>query len=124
VSKGRIVSIIDDDDSIRSAVDDLVCSLGLEAHTFESAEDFLKSPDREATSCIICDLQMPGMSGQDLQRHLIAEGRQTPMIFITAFPEPRIREYVLAKGALAFLEKPFDGSRLVGLIRDAVAAGH
>jgi FixJ family two-component response regulator len=123
VPKSRIVSIIDDDDSIRSAVDDLVCSLGLVARTFESAEEFLKSPDHAASSCIICDLQMPGMSGQELQRHLIEEGRQPPMIFITAFPEPRIREYVLAKGALAFLEKPFDGSKLVGLIRDAMAAG-
>ena len=121
MSKGRIVSIIDDDDSIRSAIDDLVCSLGLEAHTFESAEDFLKSPDREATSCIICDLQMPGMSGQDLQRRLIAEGRRMPIIFITAFPEPRIRESIMAKGALAFLEKPFDCGKLVGLIRAAMA---
>ncbi len=65
---------------------------------------------------------MPGMSGQDLQRRLIAEGQRTPMIFITAFPERRIRECVLARGALAFLEKPFDGCRLVSLIRDAVAA--
>jgi len=122
VSKGRIVSIIDDDDSIRSAIDDLVCSLGFAAHTFESAEDFLKSPDREATSCIICDLQMPGMSGQDLQGRLIAEGRRMPIIFITAFPEARIRECVMARGALAFLEKPFDCGKLVSLIRDAMAA--
>ena len=119
--KGHIVSIIDDDDSIRSAIDDLVCSLGLEAHVFESAEDFLKSPDREATSCIICDLQMPGMSGQALQSRLIAEGRHKPIIFITAFPEARIRESVMAKGALAFLEKPFDCGKLVGLLRDAMA---
>jgi FixJ family two-component response regulator len=120
VSKGRIVSIIDDDDSIRSAVDDLVCSLGLEAHTFESAEDFLKSPDRETTSCIICDLQMPGMSGQDLQSRLIADGRRMPIIFITAFPEARIRESVMAKGALAFMEKPFDCGKLISLIRGAM----
>ena len=122
MSKGRIVSIIDDDDSIRSAIDDLVCSLGFVAHTFESAEDFLKSPDRETTSCIICDLQMPGMSGQDLQGRLIAEGRRMPIIFITAFPEARIRECVMARGALAFLEKPFDCGKLVSLIRDAMAA--
>jgi FixJ family two-component response regulator len=122
VSEGRVVSIIDDDDSILSAIDDLVCSLGLVAHTYRSAEDFLSSPDRDETSCIICDLQMSGMSGQDLQRCLIAEGHHTPMIFITAFPETRIRECVMARGALAFLEKPFDGGKLVSLIRDAVAA--
>jgi FixJ family two-component response regulator len=122
VSKSRVVSIVDDDNSIRSAIDDLVCSLGLVAHTFESAEDFLKSPDRDATSCIICDLQMPGMSGQDLQRRLIAEGCRKPIIFITAFPESRVRDSVMANGALAFLEKPFDGGKLVSLIRDAMAA--
>lgn len=107
---------------MRTAIDDLVSSLGLVAHTYGSAEDFLSSTDRDASSCIICDLQMPGMSGQDLQRRLIAEGHHTPMIFITAFPEKRIRDGVLAKGALAFLEKPFDGCWLVSLIRDAVAA--
>jgi FixJ family two-component response regulator len=122
VSDSRVVSIIDDDDSIRTAIDDLVSSLGLVAHTYQSAEDFLSSTDRDATSCIICDLQMPGMSGQDLQCRLIAEGHHTPMIFITAFPETRVRECVLAKGALAFLEKPFDGGKLVSLIRSAVEA--
>jgi FixJ family two-component response regulator len=122
VSEGRVVSIIDDDVSIRTAIDDLVSSLGLVAHTYQSAEDFLISPDRNEASCIICDLQMSGMSGQDLQRCLIAEGHHTPMIFITAFPETRVRECVLARGALAFLEKPFDCGQLVNLIQGAVAA--
>jgi FixJ family two-component response regulator len=122
VSEGRVVSIIDDDDSIRTAIDDLVCSLGLVAHTYCSAEDFLNSPDLDASSCLICDLQLSGMSGQELQRHLITEGHRVPMIFITAFPGKRIRECVLARGALAFLEKPFDGAKLVSLIRSAVAS--
>lgn len=120
--ESHIVSVIDDDESIRSAIDDLVGAVGLVAHTYASAEDFLKSPDRDAASCIVCDLQMSGMSGQELQRRLIAEGRHVPMIFITAFPERRIRESVLASGALAFLEKPFDGGELVSLIRQAMVS--
>jgi FixJ family two-component response regulator len=122
VAETRIVVVIDDDDSIRSAIDDLISSLGLVAHTYASAEDFLASPDWDASSCVICDLQMPGMSGQDLQRHMCKQGRRVPMIFITAYPEPRIRDGVMNKGALAFLEKPFDGGKLISLIRHAVAA--
>jgi FixJ family two-component response regulator len=121
VPDNRII-VVDDDDSVRSALDDLISSLGLVAHTYESAEAFLASADRDAASCVICDLQMPGMSGQDLQRRMIEEGLLVPMIFITAYPEPRIRDGILSNGALAFLEKPFDGGRLVCLIRHAVAA--
>lgn len=121
VSKAHIVSIIDDDESVREAIEDLVSSLGFEARAFGSAEDFLRSSDYDRTSCVITDLQMPGMSGQDLQHQMGAEGRAVPMIFITAFPEARIRDNVMAKGALAFLEKPFDGGTLTQLIRDATA---
>lgn len=122
MSKPPIVSIIDDDESVRDALEDLVSSLGFAAHVFGSAEEFLNSPDRDVTSCVITDLQMPGMSGQDLQHKLGADGRDIPMIFITAFPEPRVRDNVMAKGALAFLEKPFDGGTLGRLIRDATSA--
>lgn len=122
MSEARTISIIDDDESVRSSIEDLVSSLGYIAHVFESAEEFLKSPDPDATACLITDLQMPGMSGQDLQRRLLAEGRHVPLIFITAFPENHIRESVLAKGALAFLEKPFDCGQLVALIRHAMTS--
>ena len=120
MSKAHTISIIDDDESVRSSIEDLVSSMGFAAHVFESAEDFLSSPDHDGTSCLITDLQMPGMSGQDLQRRLLAEGRRVPIIFITAFPEKRIRECVLAAGALAFLEKPFDGGELADLIQNAM----
>lgn len=122
MSKARTISIIDDDESVRSSIEDLVCSLGYTAHPFESAEEFLKSPDSHEAACLITDLQMPGMSGQDLQRRLLAKGRTLPIIFITAFPEQRVRESVLAKGALAFLEKPFDCGRLVSLIQQAMTS--
>jgi FixJ family two-component response regulator len=122
VSEARTISIIDDDESVRSSIEDLVSSLGYIAHAFESAEEFLQSPDLDETACLITDLQMPGMSGQDLQRRLLAQGRTLSIIFITAFPEKRIRESVLTKGALAFLEKPFDCGHLVTLIQRAMTS--
>src|SRR5258707_10214783 len=88
VSKVRIVSIIDDDPSVRAAMEGLVRSLGFVACTFESAKDFLRSPRADDTSCLITDMQMPDMNGLELQSHLIAQGRRLPIIFITAFPEP------------------------------------
>lgn len=121
MSKPPIVSIIDDDESVRDALEDLVSSLGFEARAFASAEDFLNAPDYSLSACVITDLQMPGMSGQELQHKLEANGQIIPMIFITAFPEPRTRDNVMAKGALAFLEKPFDGGTLTQLIRHATS---
>ena len=122
MSEARTISIIDDDESVRSSIEDLVSSLGYTAHAFESAEEFLKSPDPDEAACLITDLQMPGISGQDLQRRLLVEGRTLPIIFITAFPEKRVRESVLARGALAFLEKPFDCGHLVTLIQRAMTS--
>jgi FixJ family two-component response regulator len=121
VSKTHIVSIVDDDESVRSSIEDLMYAMGFVARAFESAEEFLNSPDRDLTACLITDLQMPGTSGQDLQSHLLAKGRAPPMIFITAFPEKNVRERVLAKGALAFLEKPLDSEMLIGLVQNALA---
>jgi FixJ family two-component response regulator len=122
VSKNRIVSIVDDDESVRSSIEDLMSALGFVARAFESAEEFLNSPDSHRTACLITDLQMPGTSGQDLQNRLLAAGRAPPMIFITAFPEKNTRERVMAKGALALLEKPIDCQRLIGLVEKAMAA--
>jgi FixJ family two-component response regulator len=120
VSKTRIVSIVDDDESVRSSIEDLMCALGFVARTFESAEEFLNSSDRDRTGCLITDLQMPGTSGQDLQSHLLAKGDAPPTIFITAFPDKNVRARVMAKGALAFLEKPVDCKTLVGLVQKAM----
>ncbi|SEF10292.1 Response regulator receiver domain-containing protein [Rhizobiales bacterium GAS191] len=124
VSKVRIVSIIDDDASVRVAMEGLVRSLGFVACAFESAEDFLRSPRVDETSCLITDVQMPGMNGLELQSHLLAQGRRLPIIFITAFPEQSIRQRAQAAGALAFLEKPFDGETMVGLLHKALASNH
>jgi FixJ family two-component response regulator len=121
VAKMRIVSIIDDDASVRVAMAGLVRSLGFVARAYESAEDFLRSPQADDTACLITDVQMPGMNGLELQSHLLAQGRRLPIIFITAFPEPNIRKRAEAGGALAFLEKPFDGGIIVNLLQEALA---
>jgi FixJ family two-component response regulator len=115
-----IVSIIDDDPSVRQATDGLVRSLGYRAATFESAEDFLSSNLVADTSCLITDVQMPGLSGVELQSLLNARGTRVPIIFITAFPEERIRRSVLAAGAIGFLSKPFNEARLIEHLQTAL----
>ena len=109
LSSAPIVSIVDDDESVRVATTKLVRVHGFMAHGFASAEEFLQSPRAKETSCLITDVRMPGMSGVDLQSHLIAQGRRVPVIFITAFPEEGSQKRALAAGAVCFLTKPFDG---------------
>jgi FixJ family two-component response regulator len=111
-----VISIIDDDASVRVAANRLVRSLGYVAHTFASAKDFLQSPNVDDTWCVIADVQMPGMSGVELQSLLNAQGRYLPIIFITAFPEESIRTRALEGGAIGFLSKPFDGQVLIEYI--------
>jgi FixJ family two-component response regulator len=108
-----VISIIDDDASVRVATDRLVRSLGYIAHTFASAEEFLVSSQANDTSCMITDGQMPGMSGIELQSHLLAQGRRVPIIVITAFPEESARTKALDAGAVCFLTKPFDAPTLI-----------
>src|SRR5215471_15320064 len=115
-----MISIIDDDPSVREATDGLVRSLGYQAAMFASAEDFLQSDRVDETSCLITDVQMPGLSGVELQSELIARGNDTPMIFITAFPEERTRRRALDAGAVGFLSKPFDEGRLIEYIETAL----
>jgi FixJ family two-component response regulator len=117
-----VISIVDDDASVRVATNRLVRSLGYIAHTFASAEEFLASSQANDTCCMIADVQMPGMSGIELQSHLLAQGRRLPIIFITAFPEESARTKALNAGAICFLTKPFDGPTLVRHL-DAVLQG-
>jgi FixJ family two-component response regulator len=118
-----IISIIDDDDSMRCAMKSLVTSLGLRVHTFRSAEDFLQSPRLDDTSCLITDLQMPGLSGVELQSLLLAQARHMPIILVTAFPEEHTRNRAMEAGALGFLSKPFETQTLIKLIEQAIATG-
>src|SRR5258708_20512431 len=106
LSRAPVVSIVDDDDSVRTAMSSLVRSLGYEACLFASAEAFLASPHLDDTSCLIADIQMPGMNGLDLQSELHARQRYIPIIFITTFAEERIRKPTEAPGPLRFLTHP------------------
>jgi FixJ family two-component response regulator len=116
----KIVSIVDDDESVREATKGLVRSLGYSAVAFSSAEEFLNSDSLNDTSCLITDVQMPGISGVELQHTLIEQGHNLPIIFVTAYPEDRIRTRVLAAGAIDFLSKPFSDDELIGSIGAAL----
>jgi FixJ family two-component response regulator len=113
LQKVPVISIIDDDESVRGATRSLVRSLGFTAQTFASAEDFLQSPRVNDSSCVITDVQMPGLSGVELQSRLLAQGCRIPIIFITAFPDENVEARAMKAGAICFLSKPFDGSTLI-----------
>src|ERR1700757_4112258 len=98
-----MISIIDDDESVRHATKGLLRSLGYGASAFASVEDFLRSGRVDDTSCLITDVRMPGMSGVELQRLLIAQGNRTPVIFMTANPGQAIRTVVMNAGAVGVL---------------------
>ena len=119
--KVPMISIVDDDISVRESTKELVESLGYEALTFASAEEFLGSQRVRDTSCLITDLQMRGLSGIDLQRRLVDEGRGIPTIFITAFPDEKTRSHALNAGAIGFLSKPFSDEALIHHLNAALA---
>lgn len=97
-------------------------SLGYSVHTFASAENFLQSSNLNGASCVIADVQMPGMNGVELQAHVLAQGLRLPFIFITAYPDERTRAQVLKAGAICYLAKPFEVRSLIGCLEAAL--GH
>ena len=115
-----VISIVDDDESVRVATKRLVRSLGFVGHAFASADEFLQSPWLADTSCVIADVQMPGISGLELQQLLVARGHRTPVIFITAFPDDRVRARALQAGAICFLTKPCHGTTLIQCLEMAL----
>lgn len=115
-----VISVIDDDASIRAATKNLLSSHGYSVHTFESAEDFLQSAHQGDSSCVVADVQMSGMSGLDLLTHLRSRGNDVPFIFITAFPDENLRARALKIGAICFLSKPFAGPVLINYIELAL----
>ena len=121
MSKVPVIAIVDDDTSVRAATTCLMRSLGYVAYGFASAEEFLNSPHLPDTSCLITDVQMPGMGGIELQRCLIEQGRDIPVILISAFPSERLKAIrALGPDAVCFLSKPFATENLLDCLRTAL----
>jgi len=108
----RLISVVDDDDSVREATASLLRSFGFSVKEFASAEQFLDSPFLGKTACLILDVRMPGMSGAELQRQLASERRRVPIIFITAHDDQAMQAKVMRGGAIDFLRKPFSEEAL------------
>ncbi len=119
-SKTKLVAIVDDDDSMRSALQGLLKAVGLAAQAFASAEEFLKSGQQCQTACLIADIRMPGMSGLELQAKLNAEHCRIPTIFITAHGDEKMRMQALRAGAVEFMAKPFNDEALLDSVRAAM----
>jgi FixJ family two-component response regulator len=115
-----VIAIVDDDAGVRSSLASLVRSLGYEAHTYESGVDFLRQPPGDDPACMIADMQMPVVTGDELQARLVASGRRFPIIFMTAFPKESIRAQVMAAGAHCYLSKPSTGDEIVRCLEEAL----
>ena len=115
-----MIAVVDDDRFVRDGLEDLLASVGHRVRTYQSATQFLESGELADTSCVITDLQMPGMSGLDLQQYLSNSSRETPVIFLTGFPNDQARALALDRGALAFLSKPFEEVDLLSCLDRAL----
>ena len=116
-----MISIVDDDESVREALDSLLKSVGYRTELFASALEFLRLGHHEDARCLILDVRMPGLSGLELQRQLVASGSSIPIIFITAHGDGAARAQALGAGAAAFLRKPFTEEALLQAVDDALA---
>lgn len=114
------IAVVDDDESVRQAIDNLLRSLGFVVRSFASGADFLQSHRKRRVACLISDLQMPTMSGIDIQAALAEQGDPTPVILITAFPNDAVKARALRAGAVGFLTKPFDGNALIACVERAL----
>jgi FixJ family two-component response regulator len=118
--RNPLISIVDDDDALRSSLENLIRSVGLLAQGFSSAEAFLSSNHVPETRCLVLDVRMPGMSGPDLQRQMAVANSHIPIIFITAHEDDDRRTQALEAGAVAFLYKPFYEGELLNAIDAAL----
>jgi FixJ family two-component response regulator len=119
----KLVSVVDDDESVRESLPDLLRSLGFDAHAFSSAGDFLASSSLDGTSCLILDIAMPGMSGPELQQELARRKSNIPIVFITAFSDETSLPWLLRRGAVACLIKPFSEAAILEAVNTALARG-
>jgi len=120
MSNPSLVSIVDDDESVRESLPDLLRELGFSVQAFSSAEEFLASDCVGQTSCLILDIAMPGMSGPDLQRELTRRGQDIPIVFITAHADENVARRTIEQGAVACLFKPFSDTALLDAVNAAL----
>ncbi|MFZ0266605.1 response regulator [Caulobacter sp.] len=123
MSERKLVSVVDDDESVRESLPDLLKSHGFEARPFDSAEAFLASDSLADTRCLVLDVAMPGMTGPELQQELARRGAEIDIIFITAHADTSVEAQVLMRGATAFLLKPFSETAIVEAIQAALEKG-
>ena len=119
-SESMLVSVVDDDESVRESLPDLLKEFGFEARAFSSAQDFLGADCANRTACLILDIAMPGMSGFDLQRELQLRGQKIPIVFITAQTDGALRTKAFDGGAVSFLLKPFSDTALLASVETAL----
>src|SRR5216683_3704448 len=119
-AKAKLVAIVDDDDSVRSALHGMLKAVGLPTLAFASSEEFLKSGQQHHAGCLIADIRMPGISGLELQAKLNADRCRIPTIFITAHGDEKMRMQALRAGAVEFMAKPFDDEALLESVRAAL----
>src|SRR5262252_7901032 len=122
LSERSLVSVVDDDESVRESLPDLLNELGYAVRAFSSAEAFLSSDCVDETKCLILDVMMPGMTGLDLQQELTRRGQEIPVIFISARKEEAIRARAFKQGAVKFLSKPFSDTALLDALNTALQA--
>jgi FixJ family two-component response regulator len=120
LSTRSVISVVDDDASVRVALNNLLLAGGYVVHTFGSAEEFLGSPQLDDTSCVIADVQMSAMNGLELLAYMRVQGYAVPFILITAFPDESVRACVLKAGALGLLTKPFEPLNLFACLDAAL----
>ena len=118
--EARVIAVVDDDDSLRDALQRFLRTLGFQVETFASGRDFLRSSQLGLVECVILDLAMPGMSGLEVQQQLAARDLQIPIVFITAHRDDQLGQRAAAVGALAVLRKPVDQDELVRSVREAL----
>ena len=120
MSTRPLISVVDDDESVRESLPDLLKEFGFDAQAFSSAEEFLASDSVSQTSCLLLDVAMPGMTGPDLQRELTSRQREIPIVFITAHRDETVRPRLLAQGAVECLFKPFTETDLLAALNAAL----
>ena len=120
MSTRPLISVVDDDESVRESLPDLLKEFGFDAQSFSSAEEFLASDSVSQTSCLLLDVAMPGMTGPDLQRELTIRRQEIPIVFITAHRDETVRPRLLAQGAVECLFKPFTDTDLLAALNTAL----